>query len=77
LLRPEHEITPPAKNSLQPQAREPHEKQSLIAAGLLLACAFPSAPAQLQSRDGKKYPALLVTEGDFTFGNVYWARPSS
>ena len=79
--------------------------QAIIAAGLLLAFAFPSAHAQLQSRpvpnravesftfqspsmgvrfsinvgmpefykleDGKKYPALLVTDGDFTFGNVY------
>jgi uncharacterized protein len=79
--------------------------QAIIAASLLLALAFPSAHAQLQSRpvphravesftfkspsmgvrfsinvgmprdykpgDGKKYPALLVTDGDFTFGNVY------
>lgn len=79
--------------------------QTIIAAGLLLALAFPSAHAQLQSRpvphravesftfqspsmgvrfsinvgmprnykpgDEKKYPALLVTDGDFTFGNVY------
>ena len=79
--------------------------QAIIAAGLLLAFAFPSAHAQLQSRpvpnrgvesftvqspsmdvrfsinvgmpegykagDGKKYPALLVTDGDFTFGSVY------
>jgi uncharacterized protein len=79
--------------------------QAIIAAGLLLAFAFPSAHAQLESRavphravesftfqspsmgvrfsinvgmprdykpgDGKKYPALLVTDGDFTFGNVY------
>jgi predicted alpha/beta superfamily hydrolase len=79
--------------------------QASIAAGLLLACAFSSAHAQLQSRpvpnrgvesftfqspsmgvrysinvgmpedykagDGKKYPALVVTDGDFTFGNVY------
>ena len=78
---------------------------AIIAAGLLLACVFPSAHAQLQSRpvphravesftfqspsmgvrfsinvgmprdykpgDGKKYPALLVTDGDFLFGNVY------
>jgi uncharacterized protein len=77
----------------------------IIAAGLLLAFAFSSANAQLQSRpvpnhgvesftlqspsmgvrfsinvgmpedykagDGKKYPALLVTDGDFTFGSVY------
>jgi predicted alpha/beta superfamily hydrolase len=79
--------------------------KAIIAASLLLAFAFPSAHAQLQSRpvphraiesftfqspsmgvrysinvgmprdykpgDGKKYPALLVTDGDFTFGNVY------
>lgn len=79
--------------------------QAIIAAGLLLACAFPSANAQLQPRpvpnrgiesftfqspsmgvrfsinvgmpedykagDGKKYPALIVTDGDFTFGSVY------
>ena len=78
---------------------------AIIVAGLLLAFAFPSAHAQLQSRpvphravesftfqsrsmgvrfsinvgmpadykpgDGKKYPALIVTDGDFTFGNVY------
>jgi len=79
--------------------------KAIIAAGLLLAFAFSSAHAQLQSRpvphravesftfqspsmgvrfsinvgmpegykagDGKKYPALLVTDGDFTFGSVY------
>ncbi len=79
--------------------------QAIIAAGLLFACTFPTAHAQLQSRpvpnrgvesftfqspsmgvrfsinvgmpqdyktgDGKKYPALLVTDGDFTFGSVY------
>ena len=79
--------------------------KAIIAAGLLLACAYSSANAQLQSRpvphravesftfqspsmgvrysinvgmpedykagDGKKYPALIVTDGDFTFGNVY------
>jgi predicted alpha/beta superfamily hydrolase len=79
--------------------------KAILAAGLLLAFAFSSANAQLQSRpvpnrgvesftfqspsmgvrfsinvgmpedykagDGKKYPALLVTDGDFYFGNVY------
>lgn len=74
---------------------------AIIAAGLLLAFAFSSANAQLQSRpvpnrgvesftfqspsmgvrysinvgmpedykagDGKKYPVLVVTDGDFTY----------
>lgn len=28
-------------------------------------------PADYKAGDGKKYPALLVTDGDFTFGSVY------
>jgi predicted alpha/beta superfamily hydrolase len=28
-------------------------------------------PKDYKPGDGKKYPALLVTDGDFTFGNVY------
>jgi uncharacterized protein len=28
-------------------------------------------PSGLKSGDGKKYPALIVTDGDFTFENVY------
>jgi hypothetical protein len=28
-------------------------------------------PEDYKAGDGKKYPALLVTDGDFTFGSVY------
>jgi len=28
-------------------------------------------PPDYKAGDGKKYPALIVTDGDFTFGNVY------
>jgi len=28
-------------------------------------------PEGYKAGDGKKYPALLVTDGDFTFGSVY------
>jgi uncharacterized protein len=33
-------------------------------------------PAGYQAGDGKKYPALIVTDGDFVFGNVYEAAGS-
>ena len=33
-------------------------------------------PAGFTAGDGKKYPALIVTDGDFTFGNVFEAARS-
>ena len=31
----------------------------------------PAGRGVNKAGDGKKYPALLVTDGDFTFGSVY------
>ncbi|MCC6927578.1 MAG: alpha/beta hydrolase [Gemmatimonadaceae bacterium] len=33
-------------------------------------------PADYKPGDGKRYPALIVTDGDFTFGNVFAAAAS-